>query len=55
MNDVDALGLAHRLMHLLRIGPGAEIELSLLKNGSVLVTKTRENGEADTSEKSGEG
>jgi len=37
---VDLAGLGRRLLELLKIGPGSEIELKLLRSGDVLVSKT---------------
>lgn len=41
-SEVDATGLKQKVLNLLRLAPGAEIELSLLKNGSVLASKVNE-------------
>jgi hypothetical protein len=44
MNTVDFSGLGKRLCELLRIGPEAVLEISLLKSGDVLVSKSQEDG-----------
>jgi hypothetical protein len=44
MNVVDAAGLSRRILELLRLGPEGVVELSLLKSGAVLVSKSQEDG-----------
>jgi len=39
-SEVDRAGLGSKILELLKAGPGSEIELSLLHNGSVLVSRS---------------
>jgi hypothetical protein len=39
-SEVDLAGLGRRVLSLLRLGPGAEVEISLLRSGQVLLSKT---------------
>ena len=42
MREVNIEELSKRLLELLKIGPGAEVELQLLRDGSVRASKVEE-------------
>jgi hypothetical protein len=41
-NEVNPTGLGERILELLRLGPGAEVELQVLRDGSVMARKVNE-------------
>jgi hypothetical protein len=42
MQSIDPVSLARKILDLLKVGPGSEIELSLTRGGQVLISKTEE-------------
>jgi hypothetical protein len=44
MNTVDPAGLGKRVLELLRASSDAILEVSILKSGAVLVSKSQEDG-----------
>jgi hypothetical protein len=42
-HEVDPAGLAKKILTILKVKTGSEIELSVLRNGSVLVSKSEAN------------
>jgi len=39
MKSVDAIGLSHRVLELLRAGPESTLQLDLLRDGSLRISK----------------
>lgn len=43
-NEVDPAGLGSKILDLLKVGAGCELEISLLRSGQILVSKSQEDG-----------